>query len=205
MASKITLLKKAYPSKDIEAIETFFVDGELLVTKKFVAKDMNVTERTVEKWESKGFEASIYSLPRLKLYDIIEFRKWHKLNVDQKFNPNSVEDKKDNSEEATLYKVGDDITALNAKSAKEVEEALIKVSDKELINMKVKEVKGEYIKADDVDKITTEMVVVLLSAWRNLLEILPPLLANKKQDEVKNILDDEFEAEVEVLNRKINA
>lgn len=206
MASKLPLLKKSYPSKKIEAMETFFIDGELLVTKKFVAKDMGVTERTVEKWEAQGFEASIYSMSRLKLYDIVEFRKWHKINVNQKFNPHS-DDTKDNDkdlEAKMLYKVGDEVTAFNAVSAKQVEEANIKIRDREIVSIKAKEATGEYIRADDVDKITTEMTVILLSAWRSLLDTLPSLLVMKSQKEVHDILDTEFEAEVHVLERKIN-
>ncbi len=205
MASKLPLLKKTYPSKKIEAIETFFIEGELLVTKKFVARDMGVTERTVEKWEQQGFEASIYSMSRLKLYDIVEFRKWHKENVNQKFNSTSCSSK-DDSEliNKTLYKTGDEVTALNAKSAKEVEEANIKIKDRVIVSIKAKEATGEYIRADDVDKITTEMTVILLSAWRSLLDTLPSLLTNKSQKEVHDILDTEFEAEVHVLERKIN-
>jgi len=197
MKSNLKRLQEENPTLKIHTEIVYFIDHKVLVTKKFVAKDMGVSERHILNWEKEGFEASEYSLPRMKLYDIKALKKWHRenyLTVDE----NTLD-------ENSMYKVGDEITAYNAKSAKEVEEAHIKAVDRRLIEIKEKEVAGEYIKADDVDKITTEMVVVLLSAWRNLLEILPPLLTNKKQHEVRSILDDEFEAEVEVLDRKINA
>lgn len=200
MNKNLEKLRELSPNKNIQDTSIFFIDGKVLVTKKFISMDMNVTERQVNNWEKKGLEASEYSMPKLRLYDLHSLKTWYSLNIETKYGKGNESDLIDQ----VMYKTGDEVTAFNAKSAKEVEEATIKIKEREIIDIKANEVKGEYIKADDVDKTTTAMAVILLSAWRSLLDTLPPLLTDKSQSEVFSILDNEFAAEVEVLNKKVN-
>lgn len=77
-------LKAAYPDKEIIAIEIYLINGVLHVPKAYLARYMNVSERTIFNWQKLGLEASEYSLRKMNLYDLEYVIEWYRFTVDQK-------------------------------------------------------------------------------------------------------------------------
>ena len=197
-------------------IEVVLINGVVLVKRSKLMDILGVTKQAIVNYEStsrytsplRRIDKTEYELGSEKdiYYNLMEALVWHKNEPNHKYGSKQGEARGlvGVSVEDDDYKSGDTITSKNAKKAKELEEAKLKLIDREISDIKLKEATGEYIRADDVDKITTEMTVILLSAWRSLLDTLPVLLVSKTQKEIHTILDTEFEAEIHILDRKLN-
>ena len=174
------------------------------ITRKNLSMMLSITTQRIvayEKMDNPLLRADIGE--KTISYDLLYALAWNANEIDHKHRP-QADDFTGVAGDDDDYKSGDTITSKNAKKAKELEEAKLKLIDREISDIKLKEATGEYIRADDVDKSMVELAVVLLSSWRNLLETLPPLLVKKTQSEARAVLDDEFSAEVKILSKKVN-
>ena len=183
-----------------------YLDNTAYITRKNLSKLLRVSTQQVIAYEKKDNPLRRADIGEKAIhYELLYALKWNADEIDHSARPQGDNFTGVASSDAEEYKDGDKITTKNAKKAKELEEAKIKLREREKLDITIKEMKGEYIRAEDVDKNMTELAVILLSSWRNLLETLPPLLAKKTQDEVHTILDDEFKTEVSELNKKVNS
>lgn len=189
-------------------VELFIEDNKSYILRNNLAKILNISPQMVISYEKRANNP----LKRATIeaggicYDLLYALSWHRTEVNTQHRPqkdgfSGVDDSDSGID--TEYD-GGEITMHNARVAKDVEEAKLKKTQAAIGDLNLKEAKGEYIKADDLDKIIVEMAVTLLSSMRNWLEILPSMLENKDKDTIKVILDDQFEKDIEVLNKKAN-
>jgi len=199
MASKIHQLESAHPDKKIVAHELYEIDGEILGGKKFVSSDMSVSERHITEWEKKGFKASPLSLPRLKLYNIKDLRKWHKDNVDQKQSKRRNSDIIDGTEEKDEHNKYahlpiDEVPQVEAMRRKEI------AALKKLL-LQNDELEGRLVPADDLDRAMAEQAAMHISDKMNDEKTLPTLLENKSAEEISELLYEHNQEKVNMLKR----
>lgn len=200
MNKKLANLQKVHPKLTIKAEPVFFIDGKTLVTKAFIAKDMKVSERHIGNWEKAGFEASEYSLPRMKLYDINALKEWHRENIDQ-----SQSRKIKGADAIQAIKQGRPLSGVDLSSV-DAEEAdrLKKINDVILGELKIKEAKGDLVKADTTDKAIAEFGSFFVGFLRNSRITLSRDLENKDKDYIFEFLDTHYGEFVGDVHKRVN-
>ncbi len=206
MTDKLDILKNAYQNKDISAEVVYFIDKELLVPSTFLSKMFRVTSRTIQGWESKGFSPSTHSLPRLKLFNIDELKRWKKINISEKqakggnsgkgispeltsFIPDGVDEYKDIPEHL--------LPKLELERRNEVE----KLNKAKLSNDKLR---GDLISIDDIDKDMATLATMFMSMLINFEKSAPVVLENLKKEEITPILEESHTEMLEKLDLLIN-
>jgi len=212
MQKKLKLLQDAYPKKQIESMEVFLIDGELLGTKKTVARIMNVTERSIVGWEKRGFGASKYSVQGMPLYDINKLRDWHLENIDQKKSRNSGDvnvpvitndenvDNIDTTDITTKIKQATDL--INAKTTS------IETADRvgSILNALTRAVKlskeaGDLIPKRDTEKVIIEIIAVVISGYKKDIRMLPRECEDRSEAQIKEILETNYKTNIEKLKK----
>lgn len=199
----MTKLHEANPGMKITSVAVYFAEKKLLVPRIFVQEDMGVTSRSIMNWEKQGLECSSLSLPKLKLYDWKELRRWHKDNIDQK---QSARSSKNRDVEIDEDDVDDDnpfanmdldkVPKVEAERRKEIEAV------KKLM-MQNDELEGRLVSVDDLDKAMAEQAAIHISDKTNDEKTLPTLLANKSQEEISNLLYKHNQDKIETLGRVV--
>lgn len=100
-------------------------------------------------------------------YDLLYAVKWHNSEIDTNYRPRPGVETSDSSEDGEEYRDGDKITSKNAKKAKELEEAKIKLRERKKLDIVIKEMKGQLIDIDDVDKDMATLAVMLRASHQN--------------------------------------
>ncbi len=200
MNKKLANLKKVHPTLTIQAEPVFFVNGKTLVTKAYIAKDMKVSERHISNWEKAGFEASEYSLPRMKLYDINALKAWHLINIDQSQSRKIKGSGTVHGNNQGRPLGGVDLSSVDAEEA----DRLKKINDVMIGELKIKEAKGDLVRADTTDKAIAEFGSFFVGFLRNSRITLSRDLENKDKDYIFSFLDTHYGEFVDDVHKRVN-
>jgi len=140
-------------------------------------------------------------------YDFKQAVIWHKNNVKQKHSPKKQHTGLQTEENSDLNEYdpyNDKITTSNMKVAKELESALNEKIKREKEQIALEVEKGNFVHIEEADKTVAVSVRVLLSELYNMIENLPSRLDDcTNTDEIKNVLEDEFEDLINEIKAKL--
>ncbi len=189
---------------------------EVLITRKALAEYyLNVSANQLVSYT----KANQYNPPLLPVnnaeygfkdrkvwYNHLEALQWHKENISQKNSPKADKysglQSEDDYQDYNPYV--DKITTQNVKIAKELENALNEKIKREQSSIELEILKKNYIPIEEADKTVATSVRVLLSELYNMIENLPSRLNDCSNiDEIKNVLEDEFEDLINEIRSKL--
>ena len=149
----------------------------MTVTKTDFAEIAGVSRRTVHHWVEKGLPTVPGSRERI---DIIEGLKWQYLNATN--SPFKGIIKPEDEDELSI-------------------EDKLRLKRIEKLEQEIAIKKGELIPNDEVDQNNATMVSLLINQFRQLLKVLPKMLAKKTETQIKKALDQAFEKRVKELEK----
>lgn len=193
VSSQLKSLTKKHDDVEISTIEVYeFGKGkqtQLLVPSPFVKRYFGISEATFTNWKKLGMKKSDYSLPKLGLFDLQSCLEWKALSIDTDNN------KKGTKGQPKIGADGQtDYSDVPTKDLPEHEaERRTKITKMESEEVKLQELKGSLIRADDVDKAMADQAVIYESQYYDDLETLPQLLQNKTEAEIDGILTSHYE------------
>lgn len=163
---------------------------DCLVTSYVLASMFGVTQRSISNFVKDG-------MPKLDgaVYNIRDCFKWYMdKEVDKRFEKLTVDDLDDYE----LSEAQVDIALKKARTHNLIEDTQIKSLKKDILD-------GVYVKADELDRNMAELAGIFVSALKDIRATMPKILANRTEEEVTQILDDEFEQCVMKVNKGIFA
>jgi len=191
--------KQAYPKKNVTRVEVVLVDGQLLATTEGLCSLFDCDRRTVQNWRAKGLLPSALSLNTHSLFDVLDTIEWKNENI-----PAPRSKKTGLIAKSKIKPKQQEINEqeLEAMPAQEVDK-LYKIEKLLAERLKRKVQEGEYVLKTTVDFAQSELAAVILSMLRQLRNLLPPLLENKNQEEMYEIIDKEFGHSVGMVSKII--
>ena len=188
-------LKAGNKKTPVHSIECFIIGdtkvATLYVPSKAIEAYFGISDKTLINWKKKGLEKAVYSISKLDLFDISYVNGWKTVNV----NPVGK----------NITKISDDGSA--DESEKDIEEVSEQEADRRLKIWKVKmeelkhkELLGELVRAEDVDRAMAEQAVLHKAQLIDDLDTLPAMLENKSKAEIANILENHYERRMKNLS-----
>lgn len=192
----------------------YYIKGRWIGTKKDLEKVFSANTRTITRYITRGMPEHEQSTKQLKIFDIEECIEWHGRNINKE-QAKKVKKNSDNEIDKDEEKYSDEESAiiwdsLSAKQKREVTEASAylrkTVSDANnaeevyLTNqMKRKNLAGNLVLADDLDRSMAEQAVMHKTDKTNDEKVLPLILANRTQTEIKTILNSHNQKRLKLL------
>lgn len=171
-------------------------DGKSYINRKDLALMLNVTVHQLMAYEkpnnySKPLKRSDNDFDVIH-YDLLYALQWHSENISHKNRPQAdgfsgvavVEDS---------HYDGANITAENAKIAKEIESAKNERNKRIQSDLEIQITTKDYIPVDKADKLMAELGKIVIMELHNMMEIQPVKVVEcNTVDEVKKVLDNEY-------------
>jgi len=184
-------LIRKFPNDNIDEVSMIIADGGLILNKVQLAKALDVSTRTIEKYEVEGMPSSKYSTPRYRLFTLTTAIEWVILNIDKT---------KSKRGKAQAAEVPEDMEN-DWKFRKERADALKTEQMAEEATLKVKELKKELVKKEDTDKAMADLASTMGAMYRNDIKALPVLLENKPFTDIREELDRHYKDRMETMHR----
>ena len=183
-SSPIAILTKSYPNMDIVTADSFIINGELLCSVSFFVALYSVDRRQIPKWVKLGLKPHKFSLPKLLLFNPLDLVLWHKANIKSTSKASKFADtgKYDKDESELDLK---DVSKDEADRRLQIQKVLIE-------GLKHKELQGQLVRADDLDKTLAEQAVMHKVCYMEDLETLPTLLQGMSKEEITDFLQDHY-------------
>ena len=204
-----------------------YIDGTHCVTRKDLVTFLGVTREQIISYEKATnydtplaqLDKSYYGLKgRDSYYDLKYALLWHRDNVSQKYSAkeNKYTGMQQEESEESDYKAGDKITSKNAKTAKEIENAINEKNKRILSDLEIKIAKKEYIPSENADKAMTEHAVLMLSELRNfkdnipheviqtLKDAIPQEQYSEYESKIEQMLDDAIQEMIDTISERVN-
>ena len=179
----------------------YVINKEMYGDREFVASLYNVTTRTIANWKKGGLHFhKLASVPHKELFKLTEVQDWHSQNISQAKATSTAKAKnRDNPQAESEPNHNGDIHKMDYV-ALEKEEKKMKV---QLAKVKLDEAEGRLVSAEDLDKALYEQAIMHVTKLSNDQKTLPVVLANKSQDEVKQLLTDHNSEHLDTLKANV--
>ena len=205
MASKAySKVKIAFSEAKLKSIESFLVDSSLLVTVDFLMAYFNVSQRQITNYVKSGLpkiDSRNDGRGGIGLYDINKCIEWRLDNLN-KSKQASTEKAKARQEERQKQNAppSEDIRDMSFEEA----ERLKKIVDFQIAEVKLAEVEGRLVDANDLDRAMSELAIMHKTDKTNDQDVLTVLLENKSSAEIRELLYSHNEERLEMLDSIIN-
>jgi len=193
-------LKKNHPEVKIESVEVYFIDKKMYVNMNFLSKYFNVTPRTVINWQDRGLIHSDFSLKNLKLFAFEATIEWVDRNINKTKAKGGKKSKSEMIDEAQKIEINEHSPEAH-KDIDKVSEAeadrRLKIIKNKIEEMKLKELEGELVRAEDLDIAQAEQAVIHVAQYMNDKKLLPSLIEMKPRDDISKTLDELYQDRIE--------
>ena len=189
--------KEKYSSvNQINSNDIFIIDGNVVVSRKFISIVYGVSLRQITNWSSQWLEADYVADvgKGIKYYNILKLFKLHEENIN-KTKSNATIQKRSTQKDKNID--FDDIENVDKEEA----DRLLQIERVKIERLKYAELSGKLIPAEDTDKAMAELGALHLSQYQSDLKILPVILENKSKQEIIKILDEHFESRILDMER----
>lgn len=183
-----------------------FIDDREVVSKRELIELWESSRKTIERNVAKGMPTHKSSMKGFVVFDLEACNKWKDENIN-KAQSRRATPKKDMQVDSDEDEDGEPVDEKNKNlddvSTEEAERRL-KIKENKIKDFKLKELAGEYIKADATDKITAEIVATFIGWLVNSREILSRDLEMKTKGEIFKELDDYFGRFIRDFGKRVN-
>lgn len=183
----------------MDKIESYVIDGQLWVTTKFIEAYYNTDDRNIRNWITKGLPCEKMQGIKQNCFNLKETIMWHIENINQTKSKASRRSQEKTIDEMMDERNLEDIDSVSQEEA----DRRKKILDVKLAQVKLDEAEGRLIPADDLDKSLYEQAVMHITKLNNDEQILPILLENKNQEEIRDILHEHNEEHLATLDEQI--
>jgi phage terminase Nu1 subunit (DNA packaging protein) len=188
---------KQNPKIKIHTEEKYLIDSREVVSSNYLQQIWGVTDKTIRNYISQGMPVSKFSSSRFKIFDLIECISWRMATIDMsKSNVSKVQQKE--SQEETQESI-----VFEANRRKIIADADKAEAEAKISQMKEKNMAGELISIEDIDKAMAEQAVLHKTDIVNSEKIFPNLLENLEKSEIVKILKDQNQQRLESLDALI--
>lgn len=192
------LFIKQNPKIKIKIEEKYLLDNREVVSSKYLQQIWGVTDKTIRNYLTQGMPyLSEQSSARFKIFDLIECITWRMETINlSKSNVSKVQ-QKESEQEASENEV------FHANRKKIIADANRAEFDAKSAEIKYKNLKGELISIDDIDKAMAEQAVLHKTDLLNAEKVLPIMLENKNKAEISIILRENNQQRLDDMNKLI--
>lgn len=192
------LFIKQNPKIKIKIEEKYLLDNREIVSSKYLQQIWGVTDKTIRNYVMQGMPYLIeQSSSKFKIFDLIECITWRMETINlSKSNVSKVQQKESESE-TTENEV------FEANRRKIIADARKAEADASSAELKFKNLNGELISIEDIDKAMAEQAVLHKTDLLNAEKVLPIILENKSKAEIANILKGNNQKRLDELDKLI--
>jgi phage terminase Nu1 subunit (DNA packaging protein) len=186
------------PKTKIQIEEKYILENREVVSSKYLQQIWGVTDKTIRNYISQGMPYLIeQSSSRFKIFDLIECITWRMETINMSKSNVSKVQQRESEKETTESEV------FEANRKKIIADANKAEFDAKSAEIKYKNLSGELISIDDVDKAMAEQAVLHKTDLLNAEKVLPIILENKDKTEIANILRDNTQQRLDDLDKLI--
>lgn len=192
------LFIKQNPKNKIKIEEKYLFDNREIVSSKYLQQIWGVTDKTIRNYLIQGMPYLIQeSSSRFKIFDLIECITWRMETINLSKSNVSKMQQKESETETTESEV------FEANRRKIIADARKAEADANSAELKFKNLNGELISIDDIDKAMAEQAVLHKTDLLNAEKVLPIVLENKTKAEIANILKTNNQKRLDELDKLI--
>lgn len=192
------LFIKQNPKIKIKIEEKYLLDNREIVSSKYLQQIWGVTDKTIRNYIAQGMPyLEAQSSSRFKIFDLIECISWRMETINlSKSNVSKVQQKESESEttESEVFEANRRKIIADAKKAE---------FDANSAELKFKNLNGELISTEDIDKVMAEQAVLHKTDLLNAEKVLPIVLENKSKAEIANVLRTNNQKRLDELDKLI--
>lgn len=192
------LFIKQNPKIKIKIEEKYLFDNREIVSSKYLQQIWGVTDKTIRNYLIQGMPYLIQeSSSRFKIFDLIECITWRMETINlSKSNVSKIQQKESESETT-------ESEVFEANRRKIIADARKAEADASSAELKFKNLNGELISIDDIDKAMAEQAVLHKTDLLNAEKVLPIVLENKSKAEIVNVLKTNNQKRLDELDKLI--
>ena len=192
------LFIKQNPKIKIKIEEKYLLDNREIVSSKYLQQIWGVTDKTIRNYLTQGMPyLTQESSSRFKIFDLIECIAWRMETINLSKSNVSKLQQKESESETTENEVSE------ANRRKIIADARKAEADASSAELKFKNLNGELISIDDIDKAMAEQAVLHKTDLLNAEKVLPIVLENKSKAEIANVLKTNNQKRLDELDKLI--
>ncbi len=198
-----------------EIIESYIIEHKLYVTNKFLSAYFKTDVRNIRNWTKKGLSSHKMVGIKHNLFILDEVIEWKDININITKSKASSKNKEVSlsGDEDDLVEQIDDIQGKikqanqmlqlkgNTKSTHDEADRISKIMDALIKAVKLGEQTKELIPKKDTEKVIVEFIATLIAGYKRDIKILPKECANRKESEIRDILENTYKTNIEKLQK----